>query len=156
MDRITPDNAEVLVWLEKSLSKQDYYQQILHKVIEKENVKVRYLTYNRYQIEDGECILPTCEIPSTHILTMSISICFPELLSYELNNITHYHEYFPCALVLYQDEVSRKLQMKILFSGNSLHSLAATVNLADNFQLQLLTQDSTNYTIGVTNAPMHK
>lgn len=54
LDRITPNNAEVLVWLENSLSKKNFYQQILHKVIEDENVKVRYLTLNRYQIEEGK------------------------------------------------------------------------------------------------------
>lgn len=54
LDRVTPNNAEVLVWLEDSLSKKNLYQQILHKVIEDENVKVRYLTSPKYQIEDGK------------------------------------------------------------------------------------------------------
>lgn len=77
-----------------------------------------------------------------------------ELLYFERENVTRYHEYFPAALVIYRDEETKNIQMKILFSGNSLHSLAATINLIDNFQLQLLTNG--NNTISTKNAPMHR
>lgn len=51
--QITPDNAEILVWLEDSLSNKMRYQQILHGVIEDENLQMRLLTYPRDQIENG-------------------------------------------------------------------------------------------------------
>lgn len=44
--------------------------------------------------------------------------------------------------------------MKVLYSGNSLHSAAAALNLIDNFQLQLLT--NSNNSIRTSNAPMHR
>lgn len=46
------------------------------------------------------------------------------------------------------------IKMKIFFSGNSLHSSAAALNLIDNFQLQSLSNG--NFTIRTSNAPMHR
>lgn len=77
-----------------------------------------------------------------------------ELLLLEKNNATQYHEYFPAALVIYRDEETRGISIEVLFSGNSLHSLAATVNLISNFELQLLTNGISR--IKTTNAPMHR
>lgn len=77
-----------------------------------------------------------------------------ELLYLEKENTTHYHEYFPAALVIYRDEETKGISMNVLFSGNSLHSLAATLNLISNFELQLLTNG--NNRIKATNAPMHR
>lgn len=71
----------------------------------------------------------------------------------ETMNTTHYHEYFPAALIIYRDEETKNIQMNVYFSGNSLHSLAATVNLISNFELQLL---SNGNRIRTTNAPMHR
>lgn len=51
--QITPENAEILVWLDNSLSNKLRYQQILHGVIENENLQMRLLTYPRDQIENG-------------------------------------------------------------------------------------------------------
>lgn len=72
----------------------------------------------------------------------------------ERANATHYHEFFPAALVIYRDDETKGISMNVLFSGNSLHSLAATVNLISNFELQLLTNG--NNRIKTTNAPMHR
>lgn len=77
-----------------------------------------------------------------------------ELLDLERENTTHYHEYFPAALVIYRDDETKGISMDVLFSGNSLHSLAATVNLISNFELQLLTNGINR--IKTTNAPMHR
>lgn len=79
---------------------------------------------------------------------------FAELLYLERANATHYHEFFPAALVIYRDDETKGISMNVLFSGNSLHSLAATVNLISNFELQLLTNG--NNRIKTTNAPMHR
>ncbi|XP_055305939.1 phospholipid-transporting ATPase ABCA1 isoform X3 [Sitodiplosis mosellana] len=129
IDRITPSDAEILIWLDESLQDRNYFQQSLHKVIESENLRTKYLSYPRNLIEN-------------------------ELLYLELENTTHYHEYFPAALVIYRDEETKGISMNVLFSGNSLHSLAATVNLISNFELQLLTNG--NNRIKTTNAPMHR
>lgn len=51
--QITPQNAEILVWLDNSLSNKMRYQQVLHNVIENENLQMRLLTYPRDQIEHG-------------------------------------------------------------------------------------------------------
>lgn len=72
----------------------------------------------------------------------------------ERYNTTHYHEYFPAALIIYRDEDTRKVNIDVLFSGNSLHSLAATVNLISNFELQYLPNGI--HRIKTTNAPMHR
>lgn len=78
---------------------------------------------------------------------------FAELLLLEHENTTRYHEYFPAALIIYPNE-EKGIRMDVLYSGNSLHSLAATVNLISNFELQLLTNG--NNLITTTNAPMHR
>lgn len=57
--QITPDNAEILVWLEDSLSNKLRYQQILHNVIINENLEMKLLTYPRDQIEHGTLFMPT-------------------------------------------------------------------------------------------------
>lgn len=54
--QITPDNAEILVWLEDSLSNKLRYQQILHNVIVNENLEMKLLTYPRDQIENGRML----------------------------------------------------------------------------------------------------
>lgn len=41
-----------------------------------------------------------------------------------------------------------------MFSGNSYHSLASTMNLVNNFQLKLLSNE--NDAIRTTNAPLHR
>lgn len=79
-----------------------------------------------------------------------------ELLFLERYNTTHYHEYFPAALVIYRDdEDTRRININVLYSGNSLHSLAATVNLISNFELQYFMTNGANR-IKTTNAPMHR
>lgn len=88
----------------------------------------------------------------TRTITNSF-LLFTELLFLERENTTRYHEYFPAALVIYRDEETRGISMDVLFSGNSLHSLAATVNLISNFELQLT---NGNNHIETTNAPMHR
>lgn len=85
---------------------------------------------------------------------ISIILNISELLAIEKSNITRYHEYTPSALVLYTDHDTKKLQLKVLFSGNSLHSLASTMNLINNFQLKLLNNEDA--TIRTTNAPLHR
>lgn len=75
-------------------------------------------------------------------------------MALERSNVSRYHEHIPAALVLYTDEDSKKLRLKLLFSGNSLHSLASTINLVNNFQLKLLGNE--NDAIRTTNAPLHR
>lgn len=82
-----------------------------------------------------------------------LPILFAELLLLEHENTTRYHEYFPAALIIYPND-EKGISMDVLFSGNSLHSLAATVNLISNFELELLTNG--NNRITTTNAPMHR
>lgn len=55
MGQIATNDAEILIWLENSLPDKNRYQQALHRVIENENVRTKYLTYPRNMIEDGEC-----------------------------------------------------------------------------------------------------
>lgn len=88
-----------------------------------------------------------------NIFSIFLSI---ELLFLERYNTTHYHEYFPAALVIYRDdEDTRRININVLYSGNSLHSLAATVNLISNFELQYFMTNGANR-IKTTNAPMHR
>lgn len=54
IDQITPNDAEILIWLDESLKDRNYFQQSLHKVIENENLKTKYLSYPRNLIETGE------------------------------------------------------------------------------------------------------
>lgn len=54
IDRITPSDAEILIWLDESLKDRNYFQQSLHKVIENENLQTKYLSYPRNLIENGE------------------------------------------------------------------------------------------------------
>lgn len=57
IDRITPSDAEILIWLDESLKDRNYFQQSLHKVIENENLRTKYLSYPRNMIEDGKHLL---------------------------------------------------------------------------------------------------
>lgn len=77
-----------------------------------------------------------------------------ELRYLEKANATQYHEYFPAALIIYHDDGASAIRMDVFFSGNSLHSLAATLNVISNFELQLI--PNANYRIRATNAPMHR
>lgn len=54
IDQITPSDAEILIWLDESLKDRNYFQQSLHKVIENENLRTKYLSYPRNMIEDGK------------------------------------------------------------------------------------------------------
>lgn len=54
IDQITPNDAEILIWLEDSLLEKNRYQQALHKVIENENVKTKYLSRPKKFIEMGK------------------------------------------------------------------------------------------------------
>lgn len=54
IDRITPSDAEILIWLDESLKDRTLFQQSLQKVIDSENLKTKYLSYPRNMIEDGE------------------------------------------------------------------------------------------------------
>lgn len=54
MNQIATSDAEILIWLENSLPDKNRYQQALHKVIENENIRTKYLTYPRNRIKDGE------------------------------------------------------------------------------------------------------
>lgn len=54
IDRITPSDAEILIWLDESLKDRKLFQQSLQKVIDSENLKTKYLSYPRNMIEDGE------------------------------------------------------------------------------------------------------
>lgn len=54
IDQITPNDAEILIWLDESLKDRNFFQQSLHKVIENENLKTKYLSYPRNLIETGE------------------------------------------------------------------------------------------------------
>lgn len=87
-------------------------------------------------------------------MNKQFSLSSTELLLLERENSTHYHEYFPAALVIYRDEETKGISINVLFSGNSLHSVAATVNLISNFELQLI--HNGNNRIRTTNAPMHR
>lgn len=60
IDRITPSDAEILIWLDESLKDRNYFQQSLHKVIENENLKTKYLSYPRNLIENGKYCLRKC------------------------------------------------------------------------------------------------
>lgn len=53
INRITPNDSEILIWLEDSLQNKNHLQQTLHKVIEMENIRTKYLSYPRSIIEDG-------------------------------------------------------------------------------------------------------
>lgn len=53
IDRITPNDAEVLIWLQDSLLDKNHLQRELHKVIESENIRAKYLSYPRNMIEQG-------------------------------------------------------------------------------------------------------
>lgn len=53
MGQIASNDAEILIWLENSLPDKNRYQQALHRVIENENVRTKYLTYPRNMIENG-------------------------------------------------------------------------------------------------------
>lgn len=55
LDQIATSDAEILIWLENSLPDKNRYQQALHRVIENENVRTKYLTYPRNMIENGTC-----------------------------------------------------------------------------------------------------
>lgn len=54
IDRITPSDAEILIWLDESLKDRTLFQGSLQKVIDNENLKTKYLSYPRNMIEDGE------------------------------------------------------------------------------------------------------
>lgn len=54
IDRITPSDAEILIWLDESLKDRTNLQDSLIKVIENENLRPKYLTYPRNLIEDGK------------------------------------------------------------------------------------------------------
>lgn len=54
MDQIATSDTEILIWLENTLPDKNRYQQALHRVIENENVRTKYLTYPRNMIEKGE------------------------------------------------------------------------------------------------------
>lgn len=54
MDQIATSDTEILIWLENTLPDKNRYQQALHRVIENENVRTKYLTYPRNLIENGE------------------------------------------------------------------------------------------------------
>lgn len=54
IDRITPNDAEILIWLQNSMHDKDHLQQELHKVIESENIRAKYLSSSRSVIEQGE------------------------------------------------------------------------------------------------------
>lgn len=54
IDRITPSDAEILIWLDESLKDRSYFQQSLQKVIDNENLRTKYLSYPRNLIEDGK------------------------------------------------------------------------------------------------------
>lgn len=56
IDRITPSDAEILIWLEDSLQDKNHLQQALHKVIENENIQTKYLSYPRKYIENGKSL----------------------------------------------------------------------------------------------------
>lgn len=53
IDRITPNDSEVLIWLQDSLFDKNHLQRELHKVIESENIRTKYLTCSRNMIEQG-------------------------------------------------------------------------------------------------------
>lgn len=154
IDRITPSDAEILIWLDESLKDRNYFQQSLHEVIANENLRTKYLSYPRNLIEDGNSIENARMFSSFMSISESRTFYFAELLFLERENTTHYHEYFPAALVIYRDDETKGISMNVLFSGNSVHSLAATVNLISNFELQLLTNGINR--IKTTNAPMHR
>lgn len=54
IDRITPNDAEVLIWLQNNMFDKDHLQRELHKVIESENIRAKYLSSSRNDIEQGE------------------------------------------------------------------------------------------------------
>lgn len=56
IDRITPSDAQILIWFDESLKDQTFFQQSLQKVIDGENLKSKYLTYPRKLIEAGKKI----------------------------------------------------------------------------------------------------
>lgn len=159
IDQITPNDAEILIWLDESLKDRNIFQQSLHKVIENENLKTKYLSYPRNLIETGKLFLERkkyfgLKFNKISFFMINFVCLFAELLLLEHENTTRYHEFFPAALVIYPNDETKGISMDVLFSGNSLHSLAATVNLISNFELELLTDGKNRIT--TTNAPMHR
>lgn len=53
IDRITPNDAEMLIWLQDSMVDKNHLQRELHKVIERENIRAKYLSFPRNIIEQG-------------------------------------------------------------------------------------------------------
>lgn len=154
IDRITPNDAEVLIWLQDNMVDKNHLQQKLHKVIESENVRAKYLSYLRNDIEQGNIAIKLKETTFLRISNIFLNLFHSELRDLENANTTQYHESFPAALIIYRDEGTAAIRMDVYFSGNSLHSLAATLNLISNFELQLIPNG--NYRIRSTNAPMHR
>lgn len=60
IDRITPNDAEVLIWLQDNMVDKNHLQRELHKVIESENVRAKYLSYLKNDIEQGN-LVGNCE-----------------------------------------------------------------------------------------------
>lgn len=54
MGQIASEQAEILIWIQEALPEKDYFQKVLHKVIEEENVGTKYLSYPWQEIEKGE------------------------------------------------------------------------------------------------------
>ena len=59
IDRITEPSAEVLVWIQRSFTETSVYQEALHRVLENENVQIRYLTSPKEEIEEGSFTIPS-------------------------------------------------------------------------------------------------
>lgn len=86
-----------------------------------------------------------------------VHFSFIELLMIERKNVSQYHENIVCGLYIKRDPDDDTLIVKVLFSGNSLHSSAMALNLVSNTILKMNSPlDSEPYHIHTINEPIRK
>lgn len=80
-----------------------------------------------------------------------------DLLSIENENISLYHENIVCGLDIQRDPEDKTIIVKILFSGNSIHSSAMALNLVSNAVLKMHSSPGTQPShILTVNEPIRK
>lgn len=124
-----------MVHIDPLVAAAHLYNATIQRVIAHEKATVRYM--------------------STDDIGNSNGALEEELLRIERENITHYHERLPAAVAVYQTGRSNYVHVKILFSGNALHSSGAALNLASNMLLKMHT-GSDEYGIELKNEPLMK
>lgn len=130
-------NPEILVHIDPTIISAHNYNASIQRQIEYENARIRYYTNDDNDTMDYN----------------DIAGLEQELLKIERENITHYNEYLPAAVEITNQ--SRSIHIKILFSGNAIHSSAAALNLASNMLLKLHTGND-DYEIELKNEPLMK